>query len=80
MFMCSLVGIYSAVATFFSAKQLTFEIVNIFITDLFRVLKMKINLVKLRFWTVISSHQVMGSVCYGKYTTLNTVLFLQLIG
>ena len=33
---------------------------NILITVLFRVLKIKINLVKLTFWTAISSHQVMG--------------------
>ena len=34
--------------------------VNNLSTVLFRVLKIKINLVKLIFWTAISSHQVMG--------------------
>ena len=34
--------------------------VSIFWSVLFRVLKIKINLVKLTFWTAISSHQVMG--------------------
>ena len=34
--------------------------VNIHITALFRVLKIKIDLVKLTFLTVIYSHQVMG--------------------
>ena len=50
----------------------------------FWVLKIKINLVKLTFQTAISSHQVMSfilnNVSYGKYTTLNMVLLLHLIG
>ena len=62
MYMCSLVSIFCS--RHFSVKQLTFEIyifsVNILITVLFRVLKIKINLVKLTFWIAISSHQVMG--------------------
>ena len=66
---CSMVGVFFCSCNF-SVKQLTFEIVNIFITGLFRVLKTNINLVKLTFWTASSSHQVMGSVGYGKYTTL----------
>ena len=48
MFMCSMVGVFFCSRNF-SVKQLTFEIVNILITDLFRVLKIKINLVKLKF-------------------------------
>ena len=86
MYMCSQVGVFCS--RHFSVKQLTFEIYiilcQIFITVLFRVSKIKINLVKLTFWTAISSHQVMEmshkSVGYGKYTMLNMVLFLQLIG
>ena len=62
MYMCSLVGVFCS--RHFSVKQLTFEIYiilcQIFITVLFRVLKIKINLVKLTFWTAISSHQAMG--------------------
>ena len=34
--------------------------VSIFFSVLFKVLKLKLNLVKLTFWTAISSHQVMG--------------------
>ena len=79
MFMCSMVGVFFCSRNFI-VKQLTFEIVNILITDLFRDLKIKIYLVKFKFWTAMSSHQVMGSVGYGKYTTLNMVIFLQLIG
>ena len=62
MYMSSLVGLFCS--RYFSVKQLTFEIYIIlcqyFITVLFRVLKIKIDLVKLTFWTAISSHQVMG--------------------
>ena len=62
MYMCSLVSVFCS--RLFSVKQLTFEIyifcVNILFTVLFRVLKIKINLVKLTFWTAISAHQVMG--------------------
>ena len=45
-------------------------------------LKIKINLVKLTFWTAISGNESHKSVGYGTYTctTLNIVLFLQLIG
>ena len=50
-------SVFSAVA-----KHLKFTsfCVNILITVLLRVLKIKINLVKLTFWTAISSHQVIG--------------------
>ena len=48
----------------FSVKQITFEIYIILceylITVLFRILKIKINLVKLTFQTAFSSRQVMG--------------------
>ena len=58
--------------------------VIIIITVFFRVLKVKLSLVILTFQTAVCSHQVMGviskSLRYGKYTTLNMVLFLQLIG
>ena len=62
----------------FSVKQLKFEIYIILcqysIAVFFRFLKIKL-LVKLTFWTAISSHQVMvmlsKSVRYGKYSTLN---------
>ena len=62
MYMCSLVSVVCS--RHFSVKQLTFEIyiicVNILTTALFRVLKIKIKLVKITFRTAISSHQVMG--------------------
>ena len=62
MYICSLVSVFCSRQ--FSVKQLTFEIyiiffVNILITVLFRILNIKPNLVKLAFWTAISSHQVM---------------------
>ena len=48
----------------FSVKQLKFEIYiilcHVLITVFFRVLKIKLNLVKLTFRTSISSHQIMG--------------------
>ena len=64
MYMCSLVSFFFS-SHLFSVKQLTFEIyiilcVNILITVLLRVLNIKLNFVKLTFWTAISSHQVMG--------------------
>ena len=62
MYMCSLVSVFCS--HHFSVKQLTFEFtslcVNILIPVLFRVLNIKLNLLKLTFWTAISSHQVMG--------------------
>ena len=62
MHMCSLVRVFCS--HHFSVKQLTFEIdiicVNVLITVLCSVLTIKIDLVKLTFWTAISSHQVMG--------------------
>ena len=60
MYMCSLVSVFCS--RLFSVNQLTFEIYIILCqySVLFSVLKMKINLVKLTFWTAISSHQVMG--------------------
>ena len=62
MYTCSLVSVFCSRQ--FSVKQLKFEIyiicVNILITVFLRVLKIKLNLVKLTFRTAISSHQVMG--------------------
>ena len=62
MNICSLASV--SCSRLFSVKQhnlkFTSFCVNILITVLFRVLKIKINLVKLTFWTAISSHQVMG--------------------
>ena len=63
MYMCSLVSVFCS--RLFSVKQLTFEIYIIlcqysYRAVLFRVLKIKLNLVKITFWTAISSHQVMG--------------------
>ena len=62
MYMYSLVGVFCSLH--FSVKQLTFEIYIIlcqysYHSFIFRVVKIKINLVKLTFWTAISSHQVM---------------------
>ena len=60
--MCSLVSVFCR--RLFSVKQLTFEIYIILcqfsFPVLFKVLKIKLNLVKSTFWTAISSHQVMG--------------------
>ena len=60
MYMCSLVSVFRS--RLFSVKQLTFEFYIILcqysITVLFRVLKIKIDLMKVTFWTAISSHQV----------------------
>ena len=62
MYMCSLVGVFCR--RLFSVKhyhlKFTSFCVNILLTVLFWVLKIKINLVKLTFWTAISFHQVMG--------------------
>ena len=62
MYMCSLVSVFCS--CLFSVNQLTFEIYIILCQysdhSLVRALKIKINLVKLTFWTAISSHQVMG--------------------
>ena len=58
MYICSLVSDFCS--HHFSVKQLTFRIYYILITVLFRVLNIKLNLVKLTFWTAVSSHQVMG--------------------
>ena len=62
MYICSLVSVFCR--RLFSVKQLTFEFtsfcVDILLTVLFRVLKLKLNLMNLTFWTAISSHQVMG--------------------
>ena len=79
---------YSLVSVFCSRHLLKFEIYiilcQILITVFFGVLKIKINLVKLTFWTAVSSHQVMGviskkrEVC--KIYRAEIVLFLQLIG
>ena len=65
MYMCSLVGVFCS--RHFSMKSLTFEIYiilcNILFKVLFRVLKIKMNLVKLTFPLINygnESHQVMG--------------------
>ena len=62
MYTCSLVSVFCNRK--FSLKQLKFEIYIVLcqysITVFFRVLKIKLNLVKLTFRTAISSHQFMG--------------------
>ena len=62
MYMCSLVSAFCS--HHFSVKQLSFEIYiklcQYFFQFLFRGLNIKLNLVKLTFWTAISSHQVVG--------------------
>ena len=58
MYMCSLVGVLCS--RHFSVEQLTFEIDIILCQYSYHSFKIKINLVKLTFWTAISSHQVMG--------------------
>ena len=58
MYTCSLISAFCSRQ--FSVKKFEIYIifVNIRITVFFRVLKIKINLVKLTFPTAISSHQV----------------------
>ena len=63
IYMCSLVSVFCS--RLFSVNQLTFEIYIILCqySDHSFILGSKnknINLVKLTFWTAISSHQVMG--------------------
>ena len=62
MYTCSLVSVFCSRKI--SVKQLKFEIYIVLcqysITVFIRVLKIKLNLVKLTFRTAISSHQVMG--------------------
>ena len=62
MYTCSLVCVFCSRK--FSVKQLKFEIYIVLcqysIIVFFRVLKIKLNLVKLTFRTAISSYQVMG--------------------
>ena len=62
MYMCSLVSVFCRNLFSVNSSHLKFTsfFVNVLITVLFKVLKIKINLVKLTFWTAISSHQVMG--------------------
>ena len=60
---CAALSVFSAVTTFlWNSYYLRFTsfCVNILITVLFRVLNIKLSLVKLTFWTAISTHQVMG--------------------
>ena len=58
--------------------------VNILITVLFRGLKIKkngeINILDSNFLSSSYGNESHKTVGYGKYTTLNMVLFLQLIG
>ena len=58
MYMCSLVNVFCSCLS--SVKQLTFEIYIILCQYSYHSFKIKINLVKLTFWTAISVHQVMG--------------------
>ena len=62
MYICSLVSVFCSRQ--FSVKQLKFEIYimlcHVLITVFYRVLKIKLNLVKLTIRTAISSHQVTG--------------------
>ena len=52
--------------------------VNILITVFFRVLKIKINLVKLTFPTAFSSHQVLGTKCVGYVIDIPWIVLLYL--
>ena len=52
--------------------------VNILITVFFRVLKIKINLVKLTFLTAFSSHQVLGTKGVGYVIDIPWIVLLYL--
>ena len=80
--------IYSLVSVFcfrnFSVKLLKIEIYIILCRysyhSFIKGFKNKINFVKLTFWTASYGNESKKSVGYAKYTMLNIVLFLHLIG
>ena len=87
MYMCSLVSVFCR--RLFSVKQLTFEIYIIlcqysshsFILGSQTKTKFnEINILNSNFLSSSYGNESHKSVCYGKYTTLNMVLFLLLIG
>ena len=87
MYMCSLVGVFCS--RHFYVKQLTFEIYIILCQYCYHsfILGSKnknkfgeINILDCNFLSSSYGNESHKSVGYGKYTTLNMVLFLQLIG
>ena len=87
MCMCSLVGVFCS--RHFSVKQLAFEIYIILCQYFYHsfILGSKnknkfgeINILDCNFLSSSYGNESHKSVGYGKYTTLNMVLFLQLIG
>ena len=60
MYICSLVRFFLQSPIFCETAEIYIILCHVLITVFYRVLKIKINLVKLTFWTAISSHQVMG--------------------
>ena len=87
MYMCSLVGVFCS--RHFYVKQLTFEIYIILCQYCYHsfILGSKnknkfgeINILDCNFFSSSYGNESHKSVGYGIYTTLNMVLFLQLIG
>ena len=83
MYMCSLVSVFCR--RLFSVKQLTFEIYTIFCQYSSHSSQNKtkfgeINILDSNFLSSSYGNESHKSVGYGKYTTLNMVLFLLLIG
>ena len=84
MYMCSLVSVFCS--CIFSVKQLTFEIHIILCQYSYHSFKGsknknkgEINIFDSNFLSSSYGNESHKSVGYGKYTTLNMVLFLQLI-
>ena len=87
MYMCSLVSVFCS--HHFSVKQLTFEIYIILcqcsyhsfiLGSKYKTKVGEINILDCNFLSSSYGNESHKSVGYGKYTTLNMVLFLQLIG
>ena len=79
IYMCSLVGFFCS--SHFSVKQLTFEIYIILCQYSYHSFKFgEINILDCNFLSSSYGNESHKSVGYGKYTTLNMVLFLHLIG
>ena len=73
LYMCSLISVFCS--RLFSVKQLKFEIYIILCKYSFHSFILDCNFLSSSYGN--ESHKIVG---YGKYTALNMVLFLQLIG
>ena len=79
MYMCSLVSVFCS--RLFSVNQLTFVyIILCQYSDHSEIKFGEINILDSNFRSSSYGNESHKSVGYGKYTTLNMVLFLQLIG